>query len=147
MTDLVGALEIGGTHVSAGRVDVSRALLKPPGIRRFALGAESSREALLGMIGKAATEVALPGIGRWGVAVPGPFDYERGVSKIRGVAKLDALYGVDLRDRLARDLGIERPERVRDVDASGAHVGAADLERTHEVGHTTNAFTTLCVPR
>jgi glucokinase len=122
VTDLVGALEIGGTHVSAGRVDVAHAFLDPSGVRRFALGAESSREALLDTIGRAALEVSLPGIARWGVAAPGPFDYERGVSKIRGVAKLDALYGVDLRDRLAQDLGIERPERLRFLNDAHAFV-------------------------
>jgi glucokinase len=122
VTDLVGALEIGGTHVSAGRVDVARALLDPSGVRRFALGAESTRDALLGTMSRAALEVSLPEIARWGVAVPGPFDYERGVSKIRGVAKLDALYGVDLRDRLSHDLGIERPERVRFLNDAHAFV-------------------------
>jgi glucokinase len=105
VTALVGALEIGGTHVSAGRVDVVRERVDPSGIRRIPLGADSSRDELLGAISRAALEVALPEISRWGVAVPGPFDYARGVSKIRGLAKLDALYGVDLRDRLSRALG------------------------------------------
>jgi glucokinase len=122
VTDLVGAVEIGGTHVSVGRVDAARALLDPSGVRRFALGAESTREALLATISGAAREVALPGIARWGVAVPGPFDYERGISKIRGVAKLDALYGADLRHRLSHDLGIEWPERVRFLNDAHAFV-------------------------
>jgi glucokinase len=108
VSGLVGALEIGGTHVSAARVDATRAHIDPSGVRRFALGAKSSRDELLGAISGAALEVRLAEITRWGVAVPGPFDYERGVSKIRGVAKLDALYGVDLRDRLSRELGAAR---------------------------------------
>jgi predicted NBD/HSP70 family sugar kinase len=122
VSDLVGALEIGGTHVSAGRVDLAQYRLDPPGIRRFSLGTESSREALLGTISRAAREVRLPEITRWGVAVPGPFDYEGGVSKIRGVAKLDRLYGVDLRDRLSRDLGLERPQQVRFLNDAQAFV-------------------------
>lgn len=121
MSDLVGALEMGGTHVSAGRVDLAQYRLDPPGVRRFSLGAESTREALLGTISEAALEIRLPEITRWGVAVPGPFDYANGVSKIRGVAKLDRLYGVDLRDRLSRDLGLE-PERIRFLNDAQAFV-------------------------
>ena len=121
MTALVGALEIGGTHVSAGRVDVVRAGVDPSGIRRLAFGAESSRDELLGAISRAALEVALPEISRWGVAVPGPFDYARGVSKIRGLDKLDALYGVDLRDRLSDKVGIQ-PDQMRFVNDAQAFV-------------------------
>ena len=109
MTSLVGALEIGGTHVSAALVDVSGATLDPSGIRRFTLDADDSREALLATVSKAALEIARPDIARYGVAVPGPFDYERGVSKIRGVAKLEALYDVDLRTRLSHELAVEPP--------------------------------------
>jgi glucokinase len=118
----VGALEIGGTHVSAGRVDLARSRLDPSGIRRFALDAEGSRESLLDAISRAALDVRLTGIRRWGVAVPGPFDYERGVSKIRGVAKFDRLYGANLRDRLSLDLGLERPEQVRFLNDAHAFV-------------------------
>ncbi|PKB18840.1 ROK family protein [Flavobacterium sp. 5] len=32
-----------------------------------------------------------------GIAMPGPFDYENGISKITGVQKFDALYGLDLK--------------------------------------------------
>jgi glucokinase len=121
VTDLVGALEIGGTHVSSGLVDVARAEVAS-GIRRLAFSADSSRVSLLEAISRAALEVTVPSIARWGVAVPGPFDYEHGISTIRGVAKLDALYGVDLRDRLSRDLGLERPERVRFLNDAHAFV-------------------------
>ena len=44
MSDLVGAIELGGTHVSSGRVDVARATLDPSGIRRFALAADASQK-------------------------------------------------------------------------------------------------------
>jgi predicted NBD/HSP70 family sugar kinase len=122
LTGLVGALEIGGSHVSAGRVDISRSRLDPSGIRRFPLDSAGSREEVLGAITKAAREVTLPAIDRWGVAVPGPFDYEHGVSKIRGVGKLEGIYGVDLRDRLARDLSLASPGRVRFLNDAQAFV-------------------------
>jgi glucokinase len=122
LSGLVGALEIGGTHVSAGRVDITGSRLDPSGVRRFSLDAGSSRETLLGTIVKAAADIALPSIDRWGVATPGPFDYEHGVSKIRGVGKLDSLYGVDLREHLGRELGLARPNRVRFLNDAHAFV-------------------------
>ena len=122
MSDLVGAIEIGGSHVSACRVDVARACVEPPGIRRFDLDAGGSREELLGAISGAALEVRQSPMRCAGVATAGPFDYERGVAKFRGVAKLESLYGVDLRDRLSRDLGLEPPERVRFLNDAHAFV-------------------------
>jgi glucokinase len=119
--DLVGALEIGGTHVSAGLVDVAGSSLASD-VRRFSLDGRTSPDELLAAITTAALDVRLPAIDLWGVATPGPFDYERGVSKIRGLGKLDGLYGVDLRGRLARDLGIARPERVRFLNDAHAFV-------------------------
>jgi glucokinase len=122
VTGLVGALEIGGTHVSVGRVDLARSRLDSSGLRRFSLGAQTGRDGLLAVISKAAIDVALPEIDVWGIATPGPFDYEQGVSQIRGLGKLDGLYGVNLRDRLARDLGLAHPERVRFLNDAQAFI-------------------------
>ena len=122
MSDLVGAIEIGGSHVSACRVDVARACVEPPGIRRFDIDPKGSREALLGAIEGAALGIRTPAMGCAGVATAGPFDYERGVAKFRGVAKLESLYGSDLRERLSADLGIRQPQRVRFLNDAHAFV-------------------------
>lgn len=37
-----------------------------------------------------------------GFAFPGPFDYERGVSYIRGLCKFEALYGVNVKEEVTR---------------------------------------------
>jgi glucokinase len=108
---VIGALDIGGTHVSAARVDPDSAAVAPGSRRRLALAPDGTREKLLGAI------LAVSG---WGVAAAGPFDYEHGVCLIRGVAKLEALYGVDLRDELAAALDLSDPGLVRflnDADA------------------------------
>lgn len=55
-----------------------------------------------------------------GLAFPGPFDYRRGISLIRGVDKFDRIYGLDvaqsLRDRL-RDVGVGDFRFVNDASA------------------------------
>lgn len=92
-------------------------MVEPPGVRRFPLDAAGSRDILLAAIANAALEVMAPDITCVGVATPGPFDYERGIAKFSGVGKLEGLYGVDLRERLARDLGLQRIRFVNDAHA------------------------------
>jgi glucokinase len=98
---IVGALDIGGTHVTAGRVELSSARVDP--------GARVRLEFTRGMtplerILEVATAVATPQIRRFGVAAPGPFDYDAGVCLV--THKLPGLYGVNLRRELAQALGL-----------------------------------------
>ena len=65
------------------------------------------------------------------MAMPGPFDYEEGVSYIRNLTKYDNLYGVNLRQEMALRFRDVPPEAVRFInDAQAAllgevHCGAA----------------------
>jgi glucokinase len=153
---LVGALEIGGTHVTAAVLVVGQRTIEPASVQRDELRPGATREALVRSIVAAAQRLAAPAVTRWGVATPGPFDYTRGISLIRGVAKLDALYGVDLRAELSSALALA-PQDVlflNDADAFligewwagaaqgheraigvtlGSGLGSAFLERGHIV--------------
>jgi glucokinase len=71
---------------------------------RTPLAAGAGRDELVGAIVEAAKDVAA-GASALGVAVPGPFDYEAGISAI--THKLGALHGVDLRRELATALVLE----------------------------------------
>jgi glucokinase len=104
-TNDVGALDVGGTHVTAARVILGSATLERR--VRVQLHASSSGSELVAAIAGAATEAELPGAGPIGVAMPGPFDYDAGVSRISH--KLTGLYGVDLRRELANALGVAPP--------------------------------------
>lgn len=91
-------LEIGGTHVTAALVD-------PSGTRssrriRRPLDAHGDAERILGTVVRCADELQAPAGHVWGAAVPGPFDYEKGVARFEGVGKFDGLYGVDVRSAL-----------------------------------------------
>jgi glucokinase len=119
-TEVVGALDIGGTHVSAGRVDLASHSVDPRSRLRLPLSAAGTRSELLATITSAASSVAESDVGRLGVAVPGPFDYEAGVSRISH--KLDGLYGVDLRSALAGALGWRDPAAVAFVNDAEAFV-------------------------
>jgi predicted NBD/HSP70 family sugar kinase len=98
---IVGALDIGGTHVTAGRVRVSTATVEPGARMRLAYtGGGSPLERIL----EAAGSVATVETRRFGVAAPGPFDYPAGVCLVSH--KLPGLYGVNLRRELALALGL-----------------------------------------
>jgi glucokinase len=102
--ELVGALELGGTHVSAGRVELRSASVDPAGRVRLRFSPTADRAELVAAILRAARSIAGPRILRLGVAVPGPFDYALGVSRM--AHKLEALRGVDLRAELSAALGL-----------------------------------------
>jgi predicted NBD/HSP70 family sugar kinase len=96
-SEVVGALDIGGTHVTAGRVDVAARAVE--GRERIRLAHTASRaEVVAAITGAAASSIARDDVRRLGLAVPGPFDYTTGVSRI--AHKLHGLYGVDLRSEL-----------------------------------------------
>ena len=134
MTRVVGAIEIGGSHVSAGRVDVKGARVVAPGVKRSDVPPRAGRDELLDVLAQTARSVADADIEVWGVATPGPFDYDRGVSRIRGLGKLESLYGTDVRSSLARAVEVA-PERVRflnDAHAFGLGESRAGAARGHE---------------
>lgn len=96
--EVVGALDIGGTHVSGGRVNVASASLEKRSRVSASLPAAGGRTELLEAILRVARSIAAPELRNLGVAVPGPFDHARGVSQI--THKLEAIHGVDLRSEL-----------------------------------------------
>jgi glucokinase len=101
--DVVGALDIGGTHVTAGRIHVKSATVEP-GTRARVDFPPAEESGVVERILETAAAIATPGLCRLGVAVPGPFDYAAGISRIRH--KLPALYGVNLRRELATTLDL-----------------------------------------
>ena len=92
-------------------------------MQRIDLATDGTRDELVRSIVAAARRLAGRDIARWGVATPGPFDYERGISLIRGVAKLEALYGVDLRAELGAGLDVEPRDISFMNDANAFLVG------------------------
>jgi glucokinase len=124
----VPALEIGGTHVTAGLVDDHTATLV--GSRqRLPLDGHASAVAILDAVVAAGAELDVAPASRWGVAMPGPFDYRRGIALFRDVGKFEALFGVDVRVTLMAGLGGRCAEMVfvNDADAFtlGEHLAGA----------------------
>lgn len=94
--DPMPVLEIGGTHVTAALVDASAGQVVPGTRHRRPLQADARAGDILDAILSCAHQLTAPRHARWGVAVPGPFDYARGIGMFRGVAKFEALNGLDM---------------------------------------------------
>jgi glucokinase len=118
--DVVGAIDIGGTHVTAGRVEVGARSVDPRSRTRLLLPATGTRSALLEQISSAAASIAGQDVRSVGVAVPGPFDYSTGVSRMEH--KLRGLYGIDLRSKLCDALRLTDAAAVRFLNDADAFV-------------------------
>jgi glucokinase len=130
----IPALEVGGTHVSAAVVDVSRGrVLGPTRSRRPIASDGPATDIIRALLEVAAPVVAAASpVATLGVAVPGPFDYARGIGRFDGVAKFASMSGLDVGEALLDGLGgmVDRIAFLNDADAfvigewaSGAAVG------------------------
>lgn len=97
---LVGTVDLGGSHVSVALVDGVTGTVDGQSVRRLALDPHGPAAEILGTVAGAMAAIDSDEVGCWGLAVPGPFDYGRGVAQYEGVGKFDALHGTDLRAHL-----------------------------------------------
>jgi glucokinase len=122
--------DIGGTHISCAAID----LLTGKVLRDTLTGREVNNQAQASVIiavwAEAITEVLskvpkrkVKGIG---FAMPGPFDYVKGISYIKGVAKYENLYGFNITDAISSSLEVPESFLIRFMnDASSFAVGEA----------------------
>lgn len=117
----IPVLEVGGTHVSAAWVDPDGWRVGEPA--RYPLRGDASGDELLASLASAAAGLAAGPGASWGIAMPGPFDYQDGVGHYAGVGKFEGLAGVDVRSALY-ELLPQRPGSITFVnDASAFLIG------------------------
>ena len=103
--------DVGGTEIKCGICDENGQLVWR---ERFLADAKAGREEILShfaAVFQSMTDRAggCP-IGGIGMAFPGPFDYSRGISLMRGLDKYDSIYGIPIGEALA--------ERIDGIKAS-----------------------------
>lgn len=110
-------IDVGGTELKAAPVDQSGTLLAQP--RYFPSNARQEAGPLLDHFAQIIREICGGPVGGIRLAFPGPFDYANGVCLLRGQDKYDTLYGVNLRQELARRLEFPAGEIrfLNDADA------------------------------
>ncbi len=130
-TGWVIALDVGGTSIKSGIVAEGSRLLG--GTRRTPIDERGSADAILGtfraVIADSLSELTGQPLLGVGLGIPGPFDYDGGVSLIRH--KFAAVYGVCLRDVIAACLPDPAAPVLFRNDAEAAIIG----EALYGVGH------------
>src|SRR5665647_1163648 len=125
----IGA-DIGGSHISCAAID----LLTGKILKETITGREENNQKQAGVIiavwaeavSEVLSRVPIGKVKGIGFAMPGPFDYVKGISYIRGVAKYENLYGFNITDAISGSLGINDDFLIRFMnDASSFAVGEA----------------------
>lgn len=126
-------VDIGGTHVTAGIVDPEAGSLIPETLTRKHIDPDGTVDQVIlrwaEIIREAADKLSISSY-QIGMAMPGPFDYEHGISLIKGLHKYEHLYGLNVKDLLSAALGTV-PGNIRLINDASAfllgekHCGAA----------------------
>lgn len=122
--------DIGGSHISCAAIDLLTGEVLKETITERSVNNQARANEIIGVWAEAISEVLLKiasgkvkGIG---FAMPGPFDYVKGISYIKGVAKYENLYGVNITDAISARLSLPEGFLIRYMnDASSFAVGEA----------------------
>jgi len=121
-TALTLGVDIGGSHITTGLVDLEHKQLIEGSIKRKFIDSRAACADILDgwsdIIRESYTEELNPEI-TIGIAMPGPFDYNLGISLIKDQDKFKSLYQVNIKEELSKRLGIPS-ENIRFInDAAG----------------------------
>jgi len=128
--DIAIGADIGGSHISCAAVNINTGKI----LKETLSGKEVDNQADAGVIigiwaealSEALSKVSAERVKGIGFAMPGPFDYVKGISYIRGVTKYEKLYGVNVGNEIARTLKVSDDFMIRFMnDASSFAVGEA----------------------
>ena len=131
-------IDIGGSHITAALVNMAKRTLIADSIHRKPINSQGEANAILDAWCEVITD-SYAGYDtltkRIGIAMPGPFDYENGVCLIKEQDKFQALYGLNLKEELARRLGISATTIHFINDAAGFLQGEVFAGSARNVNH------------
>lgn len=120
-------VDIGGSHICCAAVDIAQHKLIPQTASEVKINNQGSAEEILNGWAKAIEETIqkvkgdILGIG---FAMPGPFNYAKGIALFERVQKYESLYGISITDELNRRLSVQLPLRYLN-DASAFAIAEA----------------------
>lgn len=125
----IGA-DIGGSHITAAAIDIATGKILRETITEKAVNNQASAGTIIGIwaeaLSSALSKVSFENVKGIGFAMPGPFDYVKGICYIKGVAKYENLYGFNITDAIGSNLGVPEDFLIRFMnDASSFAVGEA----------------------
>jgi glucokinase len=113
--------DIGGSHITAAVLNMEDRSFVKDSYSRKKVDSNGSSEDIIAswceVINEAHQKAGLK-LGKIGIAMPGPFDYEKGISYITGTTKYEALYKLNVKEMLAKALGIPNDDILMKNDAA-----------------------------
>jgi glucokinase len=106
---IVLGVDIGGSHITAMLVNLKTGKpVKSSEAREPLITQESANEIISfwSNVIQRAFDSQVLGSEKIGIAIPGPFDYYRGIALMRNQNKYDSLYGLNIKELLAKTLKI-----------------------------------------
>lgn len=125
----IGA-DIGGSHITSAAIDLGSGKILRETITEREVNNQASASSIIGVwadaLSNALSKVPFERVKGIGFAMPGPFDYVKGICYIRGVAKYENLYGFNITDAISSSLDVPDSFLIRFMnDASSFAVGEA----------------------
>ena len=122
--------DIGGSHISCVAIDLGSGKILKDTLTERPVDNQAQASIIIdtwsGALSSVLKKVPLENVKGIGFAMPGPFDYVKGICYIRGVAKYENLYGLNITDAISRNLGVHDGFFIRFMnDASSFAVGEA----------------------
>ena len=122
--------DIGGSHISCAAIDLVSGKILRDTLTERSVDNQAQASVIIGTWTQALSavleKVPCENVKGIGFAMPGPFDYVKGICYIRGVAKYENLYGLNVTDAISGNLGVHKDFLIRFMnDASAFAVGEA----------------------
>jgi len=122
--------DIGGSHISCAAIDLLTGNILKETLTGRSVNNQAQASEIIDIwsdaISAVFSMVPVEKVKGIGFGMPGPFDYVKGISYIKGVAKYENLYGINISEAIAERLVVSEDFHIRYMnDASAFAVGEA----------------------
>ncbi|WP_183580560.1 ROK family protein [Mucilaginibacter sp. X5P1] len=101
--------DIGGTHITSAICNLELKMIIPESLIRVEVFSKDTADHIFAAWNMAFRHSVANSPGAvmgMGVAMPGPFDYENGISYIKGLDKYESIYGLNIKKQFAESLNL-----------------------------------------
>ncbi|WP_316633332.1 ROK family protein [uncultured Flavobacterium sp.] len=136
-------IDVGGSHVTVSVIENNVVDKQPQRLTRMEINSNEKPTAIISAIGNSINEILNEGetIDAVGIAFPGPFNYDKGVSEIKGVGgKFETTFGIHMQQALKNFTGLTT---VPFVFANDADCFAEGAYFRHKLNSKRTVFLTL----
>jgi glucokinase len=106
MMDAILTADIGGSHITSSLVDGRQRKVVRGSMQRKRVNARGTADQIIFDWCTTLRAASDSQIQRIAIAMPGPFDYEKGICYLKGNNKYEALYGMNVKGILSERLGV-----------------------------------------